>query len=30
MQKEKTSSHRVQGQNVDVYDGIEAGLSRQA
>ena len=27
MRKKKTSSHRIQGQNLDVYDGIEAALS---
>ena len=30
MRKKKTSSHRIQGQNLDVYDGIEAALSRSA
>ena len=28
MRKKKTSSHRIQGQNLDVYDGIEAALSQ--
>ena len=28
MRKKKTSSHRIQGQNLNVYDGIEAALSQ--